>query len=141
MTMTAKEAAAALDRGEYGREGSRPLWEEMKAAGLVALFGASDDLAEFRGAIYDEADAYYGRLIKITRTGLPRSECGDGDDCPYFKAAVKDAATIEAIWDEDGFSWTYRTAIPHETFIINEDGEPYCRGIVFALTDVPEGKR
>lgn len=134
-TMTAKEAAAMLDGNEYRQEGARLLWDEMKTAGLVAVFGASDDLMEFRGAIDDERDCYGGGLVKITPAGLPISKCGEGEDCPYFKAEVKDAATIEGVWDEDGFSWSYRTAIPHETFIIREDGEPYCRGIVFILAD------
>ena len=137
ITMTAKEAAATLDGSEYREEGCNLLWQEMKTAGLVAVFGASDDLMEFRGAINDEADCYGGGLVKITRAGFPSSKCGEGDDCPYFKAEVKDCPTIEAVWDEGGFSWLYRTEIPHETFIVKEDGEPYCRGIVFSLADLP----
>lgn len=27
--------------------------------------------------------------------------------------------------------WTYATNVPHEKFMIYEDGEPYCQGIVF----------
>ena len=26
-------------------------------------------------------------------------------------------------------------SLPHATFQVNEDGEPYCRGIVFLLSD------
>ena len=51
--------------------------------------------------------------------------------------------TIKAIWcggekDADGqeIKWTYTTGIPHETFMIYEGGEPYCRGIVFCTDDV-----
>jgi hypothetical protein len=51
----------------------------------------------------------------------------------------KTARKIEAVWAEDGYSWTYRTDIPHATFEITEDGEPYCRGIVFALADLAVG--
>ena len=51
----------------------------------------------------------------------------------------------DSIRDESGslIAWTYRTDIPHETFMIYEDGEPYCRGIVFNIDDVkqPEGSR
>lgn len=38
---------------------------------------------------------------------------------------------IDAIWCEDGYSWTYHTNIPHATFNIYEGSETYCKGIVF----------
>jgi hypothetical protein len=130
--MTPKEAAAALDGCEYRDEGSRPLFEQMKRDGLVAVFGASDDLMEMRGAVDDE---FYSD-VHMTQTGVLRSKCED--DCPYFIAAQKGATVVEMVWDApDCPPWTYRTAIPHETFNVLEDGEVYCRGIVFALADVP----
>ena len=56
---------------------------------------------------------------------------------PYFAKIAKAAASIEAIWCAKGEpSWTYKTNIPHSTFLILEDGEPSCRGIVFALAEV-----
>lgn len=30
-------------------------------------------------------------------------------------------------------SWTYDVPIEHETFVIYEDDEPYCRGFVFRV--------
>lgn len=132
--MNAQEAAAALNGNQYREEGSRELFAEMKASGLVAVFGASDDLIEFRGAINDEDGAWEGGEYHVTPRGLMRNEC-DNDDCPYFAKLLKSAVVIEAKWDDGGFSWRYETAIPHEKFIINEDDEPYCEGIVFALAD------
>jgi len=35
--------------------------------------------------------------------------------------------------DEGGPCWTFATTIPHETFTIFEDGEPFCEGIVFSM--------
>lgn len=134
--LTVKEAAAALNGNEYRDEGSSELFEQMDAAGLVALFGGSDDLMEFRGAINDEIGA--SRDALITRDGLLTSECAEGEECPYFNKLAKGAAKIEALFaEEEGYTFTYRTEIPHEHFEIVEDGEPYCRGIVFALSDVP----
>jgi hypothetical protein len=50
---------------------------------------------------------------------------------------LKDSAPkIEAVWDRDGFSWVYETKIPHATFIIKEDDDNYCRGIVFSIDDL-----
>lgn len=132
-SLTALEASQRLDGGEYRREGSATLFAEMKAAGLVALFGASDDLAEFRGAIDDETGC---GTIYLTKAGLLANECDDWD-CPHYREAKKAATAIEAIFGAADFDWTYKTAIPHETFVINEDGVPFCRGIVFALSDVP----
>lgn len=42
---------------------------------------------------------------------------------------------IEAIWspDEIDASWLIKTDIPHATFDILEDGDLFCRGVVFAL--------
>lgn len=61
-----------------------------------------------------------------------KNECED-DDCPYYRELKARAAIVEAVWDNDGYSWTYKTDIPHETFEVLEDGEKYCRGIVFYL--------
>jgi hypothetical protein len=130
--MTKEEAAAALDGDEYREEGSRELFAAMKAAGLVAVFGASDDLAEFRGAIDEECGI---GAIPINEQGIMTSRCDEGDDCPYYHEAIRNARTIEAIFDQDGFTHVYETQIPHATFVIKEDDENYCRGIVFELED------
>ena len=39
------------------------------------------------------------------------------------------------LMDKNGniISWTYDVPIEHETFMIYEDGEPYCRGFVFRV--------
>lgn len=135
--MTPAEAAAQLNASKYGDEGSPQLFRAMKDARLVAVFGASDDLMEFRGAIDDEIGAYNGTTAYLTSNGLLENDC-ENDDCPHFKKLKKTAATIKAIWDRGGVSWQYETEIPHAKFIVNEDGEAYCSGIVFALADVPD---
>lgn len=133
--MTKEEAAAALDGNEYGHEGSRDLWKKMEAAGLVAVFGASDDLMEIQGAAHDEIGAYNGGEVFFTNEGILDNRCVN-ERCPYHAEEAEKAAKVEALWDVDGFSWRYKTSIPHATFIIKEDGENYCEGIVFALADV-----
>ncbi|WP_257541108.1 hypothetical protein [Sphingobium sp. CFD-1] len=135
--MTKEEAAAALDGCEYGEEGSKDLFAQMKADGLVAVFGASDDLMEFRGAIDDEVGCYGGGTAYLTRAGLLNRIC-DNDDCPHERDREKVAPRIEAIWcDTEAYSWTYKTDIPHVAFDVVEGADRYCRGIVFALSDVP----
>mgnify|MGYP003474204082 FL=1 len=138
--MDAKELAAKLNGREYCREITDEEVRQAKEAGLVVVFGASDDLIEFRGAIRDEGDCYDGGTVLIDTKGvLPSwdsaSECEESAQ-EYFERKAK-ARTITALWaKEPGYSWTYKTDIPHETFEIVEDGEPYCRGIVFNIGDI-----
>ncbi len=137
--MTAKELAGILSGREYGGE-IYPLEERnAQAAGLVVVYGYSDDNVEFRGAIDDEVGAYEGTTIHINKSGIlyaPTPDC-DMDECPYLKQAVKEARSIRAVWHDEGSPcWTFETGIHHETFDIYEDGELFCVGIVFALDDI-----
>ncbi len=130
--------AQRLDGVEYGKEEDEELFAEMKELGLVAVFGASDDLMEFRGAIYDEIDAWEGATAYITPDGLLENEC-ENDGCPYHSKLIKQAVTIEGRWNhEENISWDYKTEIPHAVFNIMEGKEVYCKGIVFCLSDVPQ---
>lgn len=138
--MTAKELAAALSGREYGMEISREEAQAAKEAGLVVVYGSSDDCMELRGAIDAEVGAYEGATIYVNRDGLVDDPvCRDAEECtcPYFVAVRNAAKTIKAIWhDAGGPCWTFETDIPHETFTIMEDGEPFCVGIVFSAEEV-----
>ena len=135
--MIVKEIAEILNGIEYCDGIQEMDLKYAKDNGAVIVFGASDDLMEFRGAIDDEAGCYDGGTIYFNQSGELRSECNN-DDCPYFEEIKENASMIEAIWDSEGYSWTYETDIPHETFEILEDGEKYCRGIVFSIDDVED---
>lgn len=136
--MNSLEFAKMLNGRAYGNEISK---EEAKLAaslGIVVVYGASDDLMEFEGAITDEASVYDGGEVPITKDGVLNNECDSGDDCPYYEMAAEGAKTITAVWraEDDGPAWTYETSLPHATFDVMEDGEVFCRGIVFYLADV-----
>ncbi|MCK0547871.1 hypothetical protein KJW28_09250 [Pseudomonas syringae pv. aptata] len=103
------------------------------------MYGASDDLMEFDGASSEEIDCYDGGTAHVDRQGvLPdRDSLEDDEEIAKYAARKKGAKAIEALWcKETGYSWTYQTDIPHATFEVLEDGEHYCRGIVFSLTDL-----
>lgn len=136
--MTAKELANLLDGREYGSEITKEEIKIAKESGLVVVFGASDDLMEFCGAIDDEVDCFEGGYAYICENGIYKSpqKCDDCDVCEYVEAERDACNTISAIWCGNEFSWTYHTEIPHETFDILEDGGPYCRGIVFSLEEL-----
>ena len=135
--MTAKELAEMLSGREVGEEIVMGEERDIKDAGLVVVYGYSDDNVEFCGAINDEVGSYDGGTVYLTETGIlesPSCECAEDCNCPYFDAARKKAETIKAVWHDEGVPcWTFETDIPHETFNIYEDGELFCVGIVFSM--------
>jgi len=130
--MTVKELAEKLNGREYGNEITKQEEKEAKQAGLVVIFGYSDDNAKVRGAAYDEIGCYGGGEIFFTPFGILANDC-DEEDCPYFAKLKLKAKKVEI---KTGAFWAYATEIPHETFEIMEDDEVYCIGIVFSLSDV-----
>jgi hypothetical protein len=134
--MTREELAQKLNGREYRDELNPEEEQEAKNAGLVVVFGASDDLMELRGAIDDELGCYEGGTAYFDKNGLLENKCDD-EDCPYFKEKVQQAKSIDAEWNDKGNPcWTYKTYIPHLTFEITEDAELYCIGIVFSINDL-----
>lgn len=140
--MTAKELAIELNGRDTGEEMEWGEIQDAKAAGLVVVYGYSDDNVELCGAINDEVGSYDGGTVYLTETGIlesPSCECAEDCDCPYFDAARKKAKTIKAVWHDEGAPcWTFETDIPHETFTVMEDGEPFCVGIVFSMEALKE---
>lgn len=59
-------------------------------------------------------------------------------DCPHFEKMKASATPLELVWHGNSDPcWDFKTAIPHETFEVYDEGILYCRGVVFALADVP----
>lgn len=139
--MTKEEAAGLLSGLEYPAREIDRHDAALKAAGLVAAYGQSDDLLEFAGAVRDEVDAYDGAEVRVDRQGviptydqLVEQDADESEMEAYFKRKGGGVA-VEAIWNspDPRASWVIRTDAPHATFDIMEDGDLYCRGIVFAL--------
>ena len=135
--MNIQEVADKLNGVRYGEEGkilTREFCKELKKEGIVVVYGYSDDLVEFAGAIDDEFGPYDHYF---NSKGLIRNECDD-DRCPYFEKILKDAKYyVKCNWCETPeYAWTYDTNIPHATFDVMEDEDKYCRGIVFKLSDL-----
>lgn len=139
--MTVEECAAMLNGRQYCNELTAHEELQAKDAGLLIVFGASDDLCELRGAIHDEAGAYNGGTVSI-RGGeviLPierdDEEVLEKYGCLAIAQERWDAALkIKAKWESEGYSWVYETDAPHATFDIMEDDDKYCRGIVLELS-------
>lgn len=124
--MEIKEFAQMIDGKQYGYpQFTKEELQIAKDNGFVIVYGASDDLMEFDGAVEDEFGCFNGGKAWICR------------DRTTYGLITDDCGCIEALWcKEDDITWTYKTDIPHETFMIYDDGEKYCRGIVFKLEDV-----
>jgi hypothetical protein len=145
--MTVKEWAEKLNGREYGEEVSPEESRQMADEGMIAVFGASDDLLEFRGDLYDECGAWEGIQAKLYKTNegkivLANTNGVDEIDehlQELIEKAIARMLIVEAKWcpKELETSWLIETEIPHETFDIYEDGELYCRGIVFQSANIP----
>jgi hypothetical protein len=131
--------AALLSGREMGAEITAEEEAQAKAAGLLVIFGASDDLMEFRGAANDELSVYDGGTALIDAKGpLPdRDSIEDDGVLRDFFAREPLAQKVEALFTaEEDYTWTYRTDVPHATFDILEDGALYCRGIMIDVADL-----
>jgi hypothetical protein len=141
------ELAKQLHGRDYRDEIDEKEAQIAKENGLIVIFGASDDLVEFRGAIYDEIDAYDGThfIIATPGTEIPVDE----DEETYRKAKKLEVWPIEeesqtkknrfeAIWnpDELNCSWLIKTDLPHSTFDIMEGSDLYCRGLVIDVSSL-----
>lgn len=149
-TMTKEQLAELLNGNEYRDEMTKEQEQAAEENNLLVLFGASDDLLEMRGAIYDEAGAYDGGEYALALDGelyadgeeentyhkaigneiLPLSDEYDNDDNPRL---------IRAEWcpdDQLELSWRISSNMPYAPFTIKEDGEPYCEGIVIDIDDI-----
>lgn len=142
--MTVKEIADKLNsfKLEYGFSGTDQgnfdsMVSEAKKNNIVIALGLSDDVLMLEGVIYDEYKANDGTKIFLNSKGVIENKCEDSD-CPHFRKELSEAKNyVEAVWCPEGkdMSWEIRSNIPHETFDIMEDGEIFCRGIVFKFKD------
>jgi hypothetical protein len=139
LILNVQELAEKLNGCEYGNEVSKKLEAQARRNGLVIVFGASDDLVEFRGAIFDEQPAFDREKMFVDCDGVVGCPHCDADDCIYVIKRMASARAITTLWRADGnICWTYQTNIPHATFNVIEKDRVYCRGIVFSIDDVGE---
>lgn len=133
--MDIKEFAKSISGKEYGYpQFTKEEIETAKENGFVIAYCCSGDFMEFEGAIQDEGGCLDGGKVYFNKTEV----CQDETDRSGFDNYSN---CITALWcenEENGkpICWSYETEIPHETFMIYEGGEPYCRGVVFSIDDV-----
>jgi hypothetical protein len=144
--MTVKEWAGALNGIDYFSGELSRLNKTMKEDGIIVVDGASDDLLEFWGVICDELGAWEGTEVLIASRGKGIAFIFDEDEnrdsAEFNQKEISAMQKIKAIRNpvnENGeafASWLIETEIPHETFDIMDDGELFCRGVVFHVDNV-----
>ena len=117
-----------LPRHFFGHPDRRP--DNITDNNLVIVYGASDDLMYFEGAIVEEVGVLDGRKVHVYNAGILK---GSDDLDVWLDTTNK---VVKAKWCENGYPWSYETEISHSTFDIVEDGKKYCRAIVFSLEDI-----
>ncbi len=125
-----KDFAQRLTKAIHSRGIPQEFINEAKENGIVIVYGYSDDNMEFDGAIYDEVGCFDGGTAYLT---FEDGVLLDGCQCFECEKKRKAAKTITAVWcdKENGWTWSYVTDIPHETFEMKDDDEKFCLGIVF----------
>jgi hypothetical protein len=116
-----------------GYEAQESIYEAMKRDHVVAVFGASDDLLEFRGAINDELGAWEGTECWIT----PNGTLIDTENlAKSYESNGVALIHINAEWcpSDADMNWRIRTSAPHAIFeLLNDDDSSrvFCLGVVF----------
>lgn len=143
--ITPQEVAQRMNGREYRAEIEPGEAEELLESGLVAIYGASDDLVICQGAWgHDEIDGYDNYIVPLNASGPIRNPCCEGEDCPNWRVVAEKMPfmILQAVFAEEGYTWIYHTGVPHHTFDIveteTEGATKYCRGIVFSVADLPE---
>lgn len=132
--MKAKDLAARLHGVDLNDIPSE-LDSEARRAGLVVVYGASNDTIKFCGALRGEADVPGGGTIYFDADGiLPDADGVPDDERHAYYDRKRMAASVDAEWQRDGFTWAFSMVAQHSRFVMTNQAPRYCRGIVFALS-------
>jgi len=149
--MNTKEWAEKLNNIEYPADEIWDMRKELENDGIVVVYGASDDLMELEGAIYDEYEAYdeetyywFGKSF-VSNDKINEFLNYVDDDFYAFKPLIEplfeknsERSYITSKPGKD-CQFEYETNIPNvEWFDVMEDGELYCKGFVFNKNDLKE---
>lgn len=112
MKKTKEQMAERLNGRQYGRDTTKEDIQLARESGLVIIYGASDDIVEFEGAIVDEIGAYNGTdfIIATPGTEIPVDE----DEETYRKAKCYE---VMKAWKEpknDRWGIDYRPGLTEE---------------------------
>ncbi len=96
--MTKEQLALVLNGRQYRDEMTADEEKLAKENGLVVCFGASDDLTEFRGCLYDEKGNYEGGTVYFCKGEIANPDHEDTDEAGIESFEKKEFPKIEALW-------------------------------------------
>ncbi|MBE5801087.1 MAG: hypothetical protein E7319_02255 [Clostridiales bacterium] len=135
--MTTKEVAAMLTQRAYGSEVTREETKQFAEAGIVVVYGYSDDCVEFVGAVESEIGVWNERDIPLLNGEpffVPCADDCEDNHCVLLKETSKRLKHIYSKFSGNG--WEFDADFPHEKFCIFEDGDIFGEGLVYALADL-----
>lgn len=129
--------AKKLNNREYREELTKKEIDELEQDGIVAVFGASDDLCELRGAIIDEFGCWRGKtLVYVEEVEcFLKNNYYDENPNELIKINLTGRPFLKiSSYTRDG--WKYELPdIPQTEFNILDNGEQYCEGKLFYWAD------
>jgi hypothetical protein len=140
--MNAKQFAELIDGQEYPFRMSKEQCQIAKENGLIVAFGASDDLLELRGVIDDEFGAWGGTKVYFVKGQIKELDEIEGDLYYQTEKPFDKLRSVLLEWCPKSLpkaSWLATvggSVLPGDdiaNFDILEDGEIFCRGVVFKL--------
>jgi hypothetical protein len=145
--MTVQEWAERLNGIEYPADELDNYADELKKDGIMVIFGYSSDLLVFAGVINAEINAWDGTVvyIGINNDGdIKIAEIRDLFNDSSFSGRreyIKKIISIRAPQNEKRKVWaswhiTSHDIEPAYSFDIMEDGELFCRGILFETKEL-----
>ncbi|WP_298505104.1 hypothetical protein [uncultured Sphaerochaeta sp.] len=128
MKPTKETIAETLNMSEYiGFRLQDDLKEQCRKSNLVVIYGYSDDLVEFDGAIEKEIDMYERREFFINFYGHVKKKAR--------KMAIPHKCLAK--FCEDGHpGWVIEPSFPHAKFSLVRDGEITGQGAVIDLIEL-----
>lgn len=144
-----QDLASKLNARTYGEEITEEECKQAERDGLIVVFGASNDLCEFRGAFYEEFGTYewstfYWNGEKFVSDDY---DIDQGDichtcrkACMYCHPPFNKDLWIKQEWCPKNYEgyWRFSTNIPNvaEFKIYEEDRENYNNGLVINIEDL-----
>jgi hypothetical protein len=140
-TMTVKEWSERINGVEYPAYDLDIFNRDMKEDGIIAAYGYSDNLLEFRGVVHEETKAWEGNegnTVLIASREKGTAFLFEKDVTQFSRKITAQMRRVTAVWHPEDLEacWKIETEIPHETFDIMEEGELFCRGVVFHVDDI-----
>ena len=137
--MNAQGYADLLNERQYRDVIMKVEEDAAEKDGIVIVFGYSDDLIEFRGAVYDEVGLR--EMVFVNANGVRKTwEEVDKDDEEgmrrFFDEEKLPCVTLKASWPPFRITCDAKDAA---SFMIYEGQELFCKGVAFKKPKARKG--